>query len=196
MGKPWKEEPKRNKKGRYSKSRGFMKVSVAVILIAFFGYIGIVAIAGATSKTEYITQVETRDTLAEKVEVLKADLMTNLHACESNSIPSDEMSIGNLVTYDPDPRQPSKQVPSFGVMKFKSKTLIDYHKMFYNEILTPEQSVFYALDDKKAMALAEKIIFEDPTKGINNWHNCVHSEKNIKLYHLADKLKVIKSLTK
>ncbi len=195
MGKPWKE-PKRDRKGKYKKSRGFVKVGVAIVLIAFLGYVGLVAIAGATSKVEYVTQVETRDTLAERIDFLKKDLMTNLHACESNSIPSDEMSIGNLVTYDPDPRQPTKQVPSFGVMKFKSKTLIDYHKMFYNEVLTPEQSVFYALDDKKAMALAERIIFEDPTKGINNWHNCVHSEKNIKLYHLADKLKVIKSLTK
>ena len=173
----------RDNNGKFARRRSkrFLNLCFILVLIAVVFALGDRFHPFSVSVEEIAEVIDYRNTLEDKIVELKAELMNDLIKCESvGATSSDKMSIGNLVTYDPDPRQPKKQVASFGLLKFKSKTVIDYYKTFYQVELTAKESVMLALNDKKIIELAEKIIYEDEGKGVGNWYNCAKKNDLVK----------------
>lgn len=98
----------------------------------------------------------------EIIKELKGEVLDAIATCETgNSTSSDGMII-----FD------SNNEASIGRFMFQRKTVIAYYKLFYNKDISNQEAISIAIDKNKAKELAEKIVFEDNGKGINNWYNC------------------------
>lgn len=129
-----------------------------------------------------VIEAESKDTLASKIEELKNEVVDTVRECESRN------NKNLIYTFDPDPRQPNKQVASFGMYQYKLKTIVDYTKLLKNEVITERQALDIALDEVKAKELTKEIIFKDKGKAVGNWYNC-----SIK-HDLKTKVAIIKQL--
>lgn len=64
---------------------------------------------------------------------------------------------------------------SWGSWQFKLTTIIHYHEVLYGETLTEVEALLIALDEEKAKALAEAIIF-GVEGGVWNWSTTIGDE--------------------
>lgn len=158
-----------------------IKQIVRISLVA--GAIYLIFLTGKSLGNEtIINKVEAQDTLSGKIEDLKNEVVETIRKCESQGN-------NNLIyTFDPDPRQPSKQQASFGVYQYKLKTIVDYKKILHNETITERQALDIALDANQAKELTKDIVFKDTGKAVGNWYNCMNK------HNLKEKVALIKSL--
>lgn len=131
-------------------------------------------------------EAEQIDTLRNKVEALKWEVIDGIKAHESKGYDEDD----GLITYDPLQSNPSKtkkkDIASIGSFQLKQTTIIYYYKKLYNEDITMKEAVLIALDDQKARQLAYDIVFK--ADGINNWLNYANKQTT------KSKLSIIKEL--
>lgn len=157
------------------------KQLLKVSLVA--GAIYLIFITGKSLGNEtIINKVEAKDTLSGKIEELKNEVVETIRVCESQN------NKDLIYTFDPDPRQPSKQQASFGQYQYKLKTIVDYKKILHNETITERQALDIALDENKARELTNDIVFQDTGKGVGNWYNCSNK------HNLKQKVAIIKQL--
>lgn len=129
-------------------------------------------------------EADVQDTLKGKITTLKYEVVDAIQKCESQN------NKDLIYTFDPDPRQPNKQIASFGQFQYKLKTIVDYQKMLYGVEITERQALDIALDEGKARDLTLDIVFKDNGKGVLNWFNCS------KKHDLKTKVELIKELEK
>lgn len=131
-------------------------------------------------------EAEQIDTLKDKVETLKWEVIDGIKAHESKGYNEDD----GLIVYDPLQSNPSKtkkkDIASIGSFQMKQTTIIYYYKKLYNEDITMKEAVLIALDDQKARQLAYDIVFK--ADGIKNWLNYANKQTT------KSKLSTIKEL--
>lgn len=131
-------------------------------------------------------EAEQIDTLKDKVETLKWEVIDGIKAHESKGYNEDD----GLIVYDPLQSNPSKtkkkDIASIGSFQMKQTTIIYYYKKLYNEDITMKEAVLIALDDQKARQLTYDIVFK--ANGINNWLNYANKQTT------KSKLSTIKEL--
>lgn len=133
----------------------------------------------STSSVSIATQKVEVDTTPEKLEALKADVVSRLLACESAGKSED----AGLIVFD------SNSQASIGQLQFQIKTVQHFEKELHNRDISRKEAVLIALDTDQARALATEIIFEIDG-GIWNWTNCANK------HNLAPEIAVIKKLSK
>lgn len=118
----------------------------------------------AEDKPLEILKIESKDTLAEKIEQLKQDYLDTLSLdCETKNLEDPD----GAIIFD------SNDEASVGRFQFQRKTVIGYYKMLYNEEITKAESIAIAIDPVRAKQLAYDIIFtEHEDKKEGNWYNC------------------------
>lgn len=189
----------RDDKGRFARRKRMKRKIKNTFLMILIGA-GLFAFGKfqAVSKIEYISPtvqaIEIEEPVSVKIERMKDSIVNDLIMCESRVGSSEEMSVDNLINYDPDDRQKGKSVASVGVLKFKVLTFMSYWNMFYQEELTPKQAVMKILDDNTSKELAKKIIFEDKGKAGNNWFNCFNKQEYVKEFNLKTRVEAVKLL--
>ena len=123
-----------------------------------------------------------------KIADLKKSVVEEIYNCERHIYSEDD----GLIKFDPLVSNPKKTAPkniaSIGTLQFKQTTIIGYYKSLYGKDITMKEAALIALDDEKAKALAEDIIFK--ADGWGNWENC-----GIK-HGIKAKVSIIKQLEK
>lgn len=127
------------------------------------------------------------DTMPQKIEALKDEVVKDLESCESAGHTEDDAIV--ILDNNKAGTLKRKDIPSFGVLQFKVSTVQHYKKLIDGETLTNKQAVLLALEAAEARELAKSIIFETDG-GIQNWVNCS------KKHGLVDKVRIIKAITK
>lgn len=179
----------RENNGRFSsfkkKVGNFIRKTFILSLVALSFY-------GVFKAGQYITpkeliyqkvEAEVQDTLKEKIDVLKNEVLDTLQACESTGYTADS----GLVKFDPHPTNKKVQEASIGLYQFKVSTIQYHYKNLYNKDLTGKEAVLLALDENQSRELAKRVIFETD-KGANEWYNCS------KKHNLKAKVDIIKEL--
>lgn len=175
------KELNRDSKGRFS---SFWKQVKNLLRITF--WLGMACLtlfltykAGQYNETVVIQKVEAevQDTLKEKVNQLKSEVLDTLKSCESGGYSEDD----GIIIFD------SNNQASIGSYQFQKKTVIHYYQTLYGKTITPKEAVIIALDEEEARKLANDVIFQD-SKGISNWFNCS------KKHNLKAKVDIIKEL--
>lgn len=119
------------------------------------------------------------NSLQNKVEELKSELLDTIESCESASKHEDD----GIIVFD------SNNKASIGTFQFQKATVIHYYKTLFNKDITGKEAVLIALDSSKARELAKEIVFNSP-KGLSNWYNCTQK------YGLETQLSIINKLEK
>lgn len=119
------------------------------------------------------------DNLTPKIDNLKAKTLSTLKACESSGYSEND----GIIIFD------SNAKASIGLYQFQKATVIYYYKALYGKTITGKEAVLIALDDEKAGALAEDIIFK-AGNGDKDWVNCFKKHK------LAERVEIINELSK
>jgi len=180
----------RDNEGRFSsfkiKVKIFFRKVFQLSMLGLALYVAFLSGRYIQPSESIITIIEAEDTLAGKIEGLKNEVVDTIRHCESRNIGEDKA----LITFDPDPRQPNKNIPSIGEFQYKALTVQSYYKALYGEEISLKQATLIALDTEKATKLTKDIIFKDTGKGHNNWFNCS------KKHNIASKVEIIKSLEK
>lgn len=128
-----------------------------------------------------------KDTLNQKIEALKWEVIDGIKSQESKGYSEDD----GLIIFDPLQSNPSKtarkNIPSIGSYQFKQKTIKDYYKKLYNKDITMKEAAIIALDDEQSRQLAYDIVWKD--NGLYaNWKNYAIKEST------KVKLSIIKEL--
>lgn len=132
-------------------------------------------------KIQAITQEKMVDSLPQKIESLKVDLVNSIAKLENeNNVPIviDDNKAGSL---------PKKDKVSIGCMQFKISTVQMYSKQLYGKVLTDNEAVLLALDCEQAKALAKDVIFK-VQGGLWNW--------SVATKEMGAKVEVIKEISK
>jgi hypothetical protein len=127
------------------------------------------------------------DTMPQKIEALKDEVVKDLESCESAGHTEDDAIV--ILDNNKAGTLKRKDIPSFGVLQFKVSTVQHYKKLIDGEVLTNKQAVLLALEAAEARELAKSIIFETDG-GIQNWVNCSNK------HGLVDKVRIIKAIIK
>jgi hypothetical protein len=114
-----------------------------------------------TSSVTYATQEVPIDTTPQKIDALKADLVSRLMACESAGHTEGD----GIIIFD------SNAKASIGRAQFQKATIVYYEKQLYDRDVSGKEAVEIALDDAQAAQLAQDIIFKTDD-GLHNWVNC------------------------
>lgn len=141
-----------------------------------------VTIGGMVFSTSSVSIAERKvevDTTPQKLEALKADVVSRLLACESAGKNED----AGLIVFD------TNSQASIGQLQFQIKTVQHYEKTLHGKDISRKDAILIALDTELARALATEIIF-DVEGGIWNWKNCADK------HNLAPEITVIKKLSK
>jgi hypothetical protein len=140
---------------------------------------GLVAVLSKNNETiVYVDRPVMLDNLANKINELKGELLSDLRNCESRGYTEDD----GLLIFD------SNAKASIGSYQFQKSTVQHYYKTLYGRELTGKEAILIALDDEKAGELASDIIFKQGK--LSDWVNCTRKEG------LAQKLEVINKLSK
>ena len=178
----------RESSGRFTsfkiKAKNFLRKVFQLSMLGLALYVAFISGRYIQPSESIINIIEAEDTLAGKIEGLKNEVVETVKECESRNIGEDKA----LITFDPDPRQPSKNIPSIGEFQYKALTVQSYYKALYGEEISLKQATLIALDTEKATKLTKDIIFKDTGKSYNNWYNCS------KKHNIATKVALIKSL--
>lgn len=167
-------------------------VRKVVLVLMGVAVIGVSLFIGSqySPKVVYHAQAErivTIDSLKNKVDEMKVEVIEALANCESSGASDDDA----LIVYDNNSAGTlkGKNIPSIGSMQWKITTVQFFEKMRSGKVLTNKEAVELALNGITARDLADYAIFE--TKGgIYHWANC---EKKLAL---APKVEIIKNLAK
>lgn len=117
------------------------------------------------------------NTLADKIDELKEDVLDTLKKCESGTATEDSAVINPM----------DGGSPSFGLYQFKIKTVQHYVQKFESRDITRLEALYIAMDGESSRALAKTVIF-DEIGGLWNWKNC--TEK----HGLANQITLIRKL--
>jgi len=176
--------PRNRKTRRFETHTSFL---IKSILVA----IGTVITIYATLyyKAQPVEYVKVENITVEKIDykilkLMKRDLVKTLRWEELNR----ELVPGELLyTNDPTKSMQSKcnriggkrdiNCDSWGPMQLKIPTVQYYYMQLYGKELTEVEALLIALDEEKAMAFAEDIIFEIEGS-IWNWENSVNKKKS------------------
>lgn len=146
--------------GRFARRR----IGMTLLLIAVSVLAGVLLQARFTYQQISIIDTQdayTEETLAAKIETLKLTVVEKLKQCESHEATEDDAVINPT----------DGGSPSFGLLQFKIATVQHYVKLFEGKDVTRYEALQIAMDEEKARALAEQIIFEE-VGGVWNWENC------------------------
>jgi len=156
----------RNKKGRFKKNRFLLKSALIFTLFVTGMYALMYFEAQPVQYTKANTQ-QTKKVDSKIIKMMKRDVVEMVRYAEVNR----ELKDGELFyTNDPHSSISAKcnkrggkrdiSCDSWSIMQFKLPTIQYYYKRLYNIELTEKEALMVALDDEKAMALAEDIIFK------------------------------------
>ncbi len=178
----------RNNKGRFRRS--LTKIYITVIIASFLVVVGGEKVMEWAEANEPIVIERIVEVDSNIIQLMKEDLVNNLRLEESGG----RMEDGRLL-YTNDPRQSMKKkcnkiggvrdinCDSWGVMQFKIPTVIDFYDRLYGKEITEVEALLIALDEQKALKLAEDMIFEIEG-AIWNWENSVNKKRSYYLQQI------------
>ena len=147
---------------KYRLARFIRKTVLVLVLLSIYSgvFYALVKSGQGVSYTA-IVQAKEVDTLKDKIEVLKNEVLDTITKCEN---PTQKASV---IT-------DSNNKPSVGNYMYQLPTVKGYMKLLYGETVTDKEAILIALDDVKARQLTKDIIFtaKKGDKGVLNWFNC------------------------
>lgn len=176
---------------KYRVRKFFRKVILLAILFLIFYVAGqFIKAYYPVLKYEAIEEVKAqeieKDTLKEKIETLKWEVVDGIKNHESMGYDEDD----GLITYDPlvsNPKKTTKKdIPSIGTYQFKQTTVQFYYKKLYGKDITMKEAILIALDDSQAKQLAYDIVWKD--NGLSNWRNYANKESTKVKLSIINKL--------
>ena len=187
-------KPIRDNKGRFSSITKKLKKGFGYVACALF-IILVVSLYNGARKADVLTfraeanqEIKTIeiDTLPQKIEELKDEVVEEIAECESNNASQDVA----LVVYDNNSKGTltGKHVASIGVMQFKVATVQMFYKTLHGKELTNYEATTLALGNDRAKELAKEAIF-----GIKGalWHwSCATEEMGNRVTIIRELLKV------
>jgi hypothetical protein len=148
--------------GRFDNAKSFAKR-----ILRFMGWsmlICFIVITGKMLSTDTVSAVtpETIDLTPQKIEALKADVVTRIMQCESGGHSEDD----GIIIFD------TNNEASIGQLQWQRKSVQFYEKKLYGRDVSPKEAVAIALDTTEAAQLARDVIFK--ADGLKNWLNCAN----------------------
>lgn len=168
------------------KYRVYMAVRRLVQVVAIVAVLVGSGWLGATFYPETVLAIhEVKiNTLPERLDQIKDDVVLRLEQCESGGAREPEA----LITYDPDKSGKKGNIASLGSLQFKVHTVQHYISKFDGRALSQVDAIKIATDRNEARELAKRVIFEEEG-GVFNWANCA------KKLNLVPEIEVIKKLS-
>ncbi len=142
-----------------AKVRRFARWCVRWSLISATAYA--IFMAGAFLYSTSSVTASVTDSMPQRLEELKSDVVAKISKCEAAGHKEDD----GIIIFD------SNAKASIGQMQFQVKTVQHYYKTLYGQDITPKEAVLIALDEQKAKALAKDIMFTS-NNGATDWLNC------------------------
>lgn len=151
---------------------GFVGAMLGGFLVgAFMG-----SSASYTRAVEVI--IEKVDTMPEKIEKLKDEVVNDLAKCESGGKKEED----GIVVLD------TNNKGSYGVVQWQKTSYQHYYKLMTGQEISGKDAIIHALDSEKAKSLAKWVIFETKNGVAKDWVNCS------KWHGLQDRVDLIKKL--
>jgi len=168
---------------KYRVTKFFIKVTKVA------GFVAVIALSGWIGATYYpkvvlATQEVHVNTLPEKLDELKMDVVLRLEACESGGTSEPEA----LITYDPGKTTKKDNIASLGSLQFKVPTIQHYVNKLDGKLISKVEAIDIATNREASRQLAKRIIFEEQG-GVFNWLNCSNK------LDLKGEVEVIKKLS-
>jgi hypothetical protein len=172
----------RDSKGRFSKKKVFWTIVICAVVWAVLVLIAADKEINIQNKESIIpVQVAQADSVdyAAKILEIKADMLKQLSlGCETKSVKEPD----GAIILDTNNKM------SIGRYMFQIDTIKYYIKKYEDRVITSREAIEIAVDPTRAEALAEKILFREPT-GYDNWAIC-----SAKL-GIAKEIEILKKLT-
>jgi hypothetical protein len=118
------------------------------------------------------------DTMPEKIEALKDEVVNDLAKCESGGKKEED----GIVILD------SNNKGSYGVMQWQKTSYQHYYKIMTGSEISGKDAIIDALDAEKAKKLAKYVIFETKSGVAKDWVVCDGKHK------LQERVNIIKKL--
>lgn len=132
------------------------------------GFIILVAYIYREFNPKIVPEVQTQtiidSSLEDKIEKMKWSLVKDIFDKERAGHIEDD----GLITFDPNPKRPSVEIPSIGGCQFKVTTMQEKYLKYFGDKLTRKEAVIMSLDDDKCQAVMYHTIFKEQ-EGWRNW---------------------------